>query len=63
MTVIDMINTRAIIRPDGKLKCVNCIGGGDYQKGCDPEKEILLTQDDLKNPNKLFVCDYCEKEL
>lgn len=22
--------------------------GGDYQKGCDREKEILVTQDDLK---------------
>ena len=37
--------------------------GGDYQKGCDPEKEILINQDDLKKPKNLCLCDYCEKEI
>jgi hypothetical protein len=36
--------------------------GGDYQKWCDPEKEILVNQDDIKKPTNLCLCDYCEKE-
>ena len=63
MTVIDLTNTHAVIESDGNVKCVNCIEGGDYQKGCDSEKAILVSQDDLKNPNKLIICDYCEKEV
>ena len=63
MTVIDLTNTRAVIESDGTVKCVNCIEGDDYQKGCHPEKEILVTQDDLRDPNKLIICDYCETEV
>ena len=63
MMVIDLTNTRAVIEADGTVKCENCIGGGDYQKGCDSENEILVTQDDLKDPNKLIICDYCETEV
>ena len=63
MTVIDLTNTRAVIESDGTVKCVNCIKGGHYQKGCDSESEILLNQDDLKDPNKLIICDYCETEV
>ena len=63
MTVIDLTNTRAVIESDGTVKCINCIEGHDYQKGCDSKKEILVEQDYLKNPNKLIICDYCEKEV
>ena len=63
MAVIDLTNTRAVIEADGTVRCVNCIAGENYQKGCDSEKEILVTQDDLKDPNKLIICDYCETEV
>ena len=63
MTVIDLTNTRAVIEADGTVKCVNCIEGENYQKGCDSENEILVTQDDQKDPNKLIICDYCEAEV
>ena len=63
MAVIDLTNTRAVIKTDGTVKCVNCIEGGNYQKGCDSENEILVTQDDQKDPNKLIICDYCETEV
>jgi hypothetical protein len=63
MTVIDLTNTRAVIESDGTVKCVNCMEGGGYQKGCDSENEILVTQDDLRDPNKLIICDYCETEV
>jgi hypothetical protein len=63
MTVIDLTNTRAVIESDGTVKCLNCIEDGDYQKGCDSENEILVAQDDLKDPNKLIICDYCETEV
>ena len=63
MTVIDLTNTRAVIESDGSVRCVNCIEGGNYQKGCDSENQILVTQEDLKDPNKLLICDYCETEV
>jgi hypothetical protein len=63
MTVIDLTNTRAVIESDGSVRCVNCIEGGDYQKGCDSENQILVTQKDLKDPNNLIICDYCETEV
>lgn len=55
-----------LIRPVCAMSCYREMSklyrGGDYQKGCDPEKEILVTQDDLKKPKNLCICDYCEKE-
>jgi hypothetical protein len=62
MTVIDLTNTCAVIEADGTVKCVNCIEGENYQKG-DSDKEILVIQDDLKDPSKLIICDYCEREV
>jgi hypothetical protein len=63
MMVIDLTNTRAVIKTDGTVKWLNCIEGENYQKGCDSENEILVTQDDFKDPNKLIICDYCETEV
>ena len=63
MTIIDLHNIRAIVEADGKVRCVNCINGGDYGKGCKPTDEILVSQNDLEDPEKLYICDYCEKEL
>ena len=62
MTIIDLSNIRAIVEVDGKVRCVNCIDGGDYRKGCEPTDEILVSQDDLEDPEKLYICDYWEKE-
>jgi hypothetical protein len=63
MTIIDLFNIRAIVEADGKVRCVNCIDGGDYRKGCEPTDEILVGGDDLKDPDKLYVCDFCENEI
>ncbi len=63
MTIIDLLNIRAIVEADGKVRCMNCIDGDDYRKGCDPKDEILVSRDDLEDPEKLYICDYCEKEL
>lgn len=63
MTIIDLFNIRAIVEADGKVRCVNCIDGGDYWKGCEPSNEILVSQNDLEDSEKLYICDYCDKEL
>ena len=63
MTIIDLTNTCVVVESDGTVKCVNCIDGGDYQKGYAAKKETLVTRDDLKNSNTLIICDYCEKEV
>lgn len=63
MTVIDLTKVEAVVEADGKVKCKNCVDGSDYWKGCDPVKEILLTEDDVENTEKLYICDYCEEEL
>jgi hypothetical protein len=63
MTIIDLSNIRAIVEADGKVRCMHCINGGNYRKGCEPTDEIMLSQDDLEDPEKLYVCDYCEEEL
>lgn len=63
MTIIDLFNIRAIVEADGKVRCVNCIDGDDYRKGCEPTDEILVSQNDLEDSEKLYICDYCEKEL
>lgn len=62
MTIIDLHNIRAIVEADGKVRCVNCIDGGDYAKGCEPTDEILVSQNDLEDSEKLYICDYCEEE-
>ena len=63
MTTIDLLNIRAIVETDGKVRCVNCIDGCNYRKGCEPTDEILLSKDDLEDPEKLYICDHCEKQL
>jgi hypothetical protein len=63
VTVIDLTRVEAVVEVNGKVRCKNCVTGRDYWKGCDPEKEILLTCDDIENHDKLYVCDYCEEEL
>lgn len=62
MPVIDLSNVKAVFEADGKIRCINCIDGGSYWKGCDPDNELLITQEDLENPEKLYICDYCEEE-
>jgi hypothetical protein len=63
MAVIALTDVKAVVEADGQVRCVNCIDGEDYWKGLDPKKEILVTQEDLENPDKLYVCDCCEQTL
>jgi hypothetical protein len=63
MPVIDLTDVKAVVETDGQVRCVNCIDGEDYWKGFDSQKEILVTQDDLENSDKLYVCDCCEQKL
>ena len=63
MAVIDLTGVRAVVEADGKVRCMNCIDGEDYWKGFDPQKEILVTQDDLENTDKLYICECCEQTL
>ena len=63
MAIIDLANVRAIVEVDGKVRCINCIDGADYWKGCHPKDEILVGREDLEDPDKLYIYDYCEKEL
>ena len=61
MSVIDLTNERAIVEADGRVRCINCIEGRDYWQGCAPIKEILVSQNDLEDQGKLYICDYCEQ--
>ena len=63
MPVIDLTDVRAVVESDGNVRCLNCIDGDTYWKGFDPQKEIIVTKDDLENPDKLYVCDCCEHKL
>lgn len=63
MPIIDLTKIRAIVEADGKVRCIACIDGESYRKGCDPTDEIVLDQNDIENEEKLYICDYCEKEL
>ena len=63
MPIIDLTKIRAIVEADGKLRCIACIDGENYRKGCDPTDEILLSRSDIENADKLYICDYCEKQL
>ena len=63
MPIIDLANIRAIVEADGKVRCITCIDGENYRKGCEPTDEILVSQGDIDNADKLYICDYCEKEL
>ncbi len=63
MTITDLFNILAIVEADGKLRCVNCIDGGDYRKGCEPTDEILVGGEELEDPEKLYVCDCCGKKF
>ena len=63
MPIIDLTNVRAIVEADGKVRCINCIDGENYRLGCEPTEEVLVSDSDIENPDKLFICDYCEKQL
>lgn len=62
MVIIDLSTVKAVVEANGKVRCINCIDGKDYWKGCDPNKELLVTQEDLEDPDRLYICDYCDEE-
>ena len=63
MPIIDLTTIRAIVEADGKVRCISCIDGGNYRKGCDPTDETVISKSDIENPDKLYICDYCQEEL
>jgi hypothetical protein len=63
MAIIDLANIRAIVEADGKVRCISCIDGENYRLGCEPAEEVLISASDIENPDKLFICDYCQNQL
>ena len=61
MSVIDLTNERVVVEADGSTRCMNCIEGQDYWKGSRPSEEIFVSKDDLQDPERLYICDYCEQ--
>jgi hypothetical protein len=62
MTVIDITKDLMVNEVASNVKCVRCGQYGDHAKGVALKGEMFFTEYDLKNPNKVYVCDLCETE-
>jgi hypothetical protein len=63
MTVIDITKDSMVKEVSGTVRCVKCGEYADQLKGFAPKDEIFFTEYDLKNPQKVYLCDHCETEF
>ena len=61
MPVYELEDVYGIVENDGKVKCTNCVE--DWTKDFDHEKDKLITDDQAKSGENLYVCDYCGKQF
>jgi hypothetical protein len=62
MTVIDITKDSMVNEVADEVRCLKCGEYGDREKGFTLKHEMFFTEYDLKNANKLYVCDHCEAE-
>ena len=60
MEVYEIDDLVGIYEKDGSVKCRDCMEDEDW---IDLKQEIIITEDDVKNAEESFFCDYCEKRL
>lgn len=60
MGVHEIDDLVGIYEKDGSVKCRDCMEDEDWK---DLKQEKIITEEDIKNGEELFFCDYCEKRL
>ena len=65
MPIIDLEGVVGVIESDGNVRCSECIDQiEDYwEKKFDPERDETITETDIENAEKIYICDYCNQRL
>ena len=63
MTVIDLTKDSMVNEVSDTVRCMKCGEYGDQSKGFAIKSEMFIPEHDLKNPNRVYICDHCETEF
>lgn len=61
MPVYDLEDARGIVKSDGKVRCADCVK--DWGTDFEHEQDQLIIEEDAESGERLYVCDWCGKQV